>query len=237
MPPPAPRQPTMPPPAAPTDVEVTVSMEADGENASASRGDEDVIIDDAEIGAGAGAASDQADASGFFQISETDGYFLVSYPPVTPSDERLSFSEGVLLREFNQLVMGMPAGKDYPLLEGKLCKFKPGNYPPVTIHGYDYQLATAICSHYEFVTLQLGDKQATLQIQAKRTMFDKLFAASGPRGPTFHPTMKSHLATAGGWIEIQLTDQQIDMGTSIHDVVTATEAIGLGVCMCRGKIG
>eukprot|EP00966_Prymnesium_polylepis_P035299 820170-Prymnesium_polylepis.1 len=41
--------------------------------------------------------------------------------------------------------------------------------------------------------------------------------------------MKSHLATAGGWIEIQLSDQQIDMGTSIHDVVTATEAIRLKV--------
>eukprot|EP00966_Prymnesium_polylepis_P177833 4118205-Prymnesium_polylepis.2 len=65
--------------------------------------------------------------------------------------------------------MGIPAGKDYPLLEGNLCKCKPGNYPPVTIHGYDYELAAAICNHYEYVALPIGDKQATLQIQAKRT--------------------------------------------------------------------
>eukprot|EP00966_Prymnesium_polylepis_P111033 2568301-Prymnesium_polylepis.1 len=76
----------------------------------------------------------------------------------------------------------MPAGKDYPLLEGNVCKFKPGDYPPVTIHGYDYDLATDVCNYYEFVTLQVGDKQSTLQIHAKRTMFASMFEAAEPRG-------------------------------------------------------
>ena len=137
-------------------------------------------------------------------------------------------------------MLGMPAGKDYPLLEGNLCKFKPGNYPPVTIHGYDYDLATAICDHYEYVTLQIGDKQATLQIRAKRTMFDKMFEAAEPRGPSYFPTMRSHLVAAGGWIEVPLTDQQIDLGINIRDVVAATEAIGLRVYRrvhVQGKFG
>ena len=196
--------------------------------------DDDVLIADSDIDGEAGVPPIQAQAQGGasgepYTISETNGYFLISYPPDTPSDERLSFSEGALLREFNQLVLGMPAGKDYPLLEGNVCKFKPGNYPPVTIHGYDYDLATDICNYYEFVTLQVGDKQSTLQIRAKRTMFASMFEAAESRGPSFFPTMRSHLAAAGGWIEVPLTDQQIDLGINIRDVVAATEAIGLKV--------
>jgi hypothetical protein len=63
-------------------------------------------------------------------------------------------------------------------------------------------------------------QQVTLQIKAKRTDLEARLGLkeSFAAGPVFNPVKVDHLKLHGGWIEVRLTDEQMDLKVSTLDV-------------------
>jgi hypothetical protein len=200
-------------------------------------------------GDGAKAADSVSDSNDLYH-SKT-GYILAYYPPSTKPEDRVMISEGALLGELNQLVIDLPEnvkdGRDFPLFDGNLVAMDPPRRPPARVHGYDFDLAEAICKHNEFVSvpgITTGDgesRNAILAIRAKKADLSSIFSSSSAMGPTYNPVhlRLSHLKRLGGYIEVKLTDTQITMKINIQDVAKAIVGMGIKVyrkVWIQGKI-
>ena len=166
---------------------------------------------------------------------EEPGYILLYYSSDTPKSERYPISLGSAVRDLNQIAIGMA---NLPLFQEVSSKLESAT-GPVTIHGHSYTHCKMLSDSNDSLTIittnSAGESvQAIMELRSKKSGLAALFStdpasAVSNSSNTYRPVYVSHLRRQGGWMEVSLTDLQLDLKVGIPEVVRAVEAINIKV--------